>query len=145
MDDRLADVLPRINVLTQEQIEHIHAQSSQILASVGIRVDSERARAIFVEAGCRSNRDHIVQIPTDLVSGALQSVPSFVDIYDRLGRHAFRLGGSPKPPTRFGVGVTNLTAASALILISYLPGTEFNSVLFSLSLGTELNSVPFSD
>ena len=40
MDDRLPDVLPRINVLTQEQIEHIHAQSSQILASVGIRVDS---------------------------------------------------------------------------------------------------------
>jgi trimethylamine--corrinoid protein Co-methyltransferase len=31
-----------------------------------------------------------------------------VDIYNRLGQHAFRLGGSPKTQTRFGVGVTNL-------------------------------------
>jgi trimethylamine--corrinoid protein Co-methyltransferase len=108
MDDRLPDVLPRINVLTQEQIEHIHAQSSQILASVGVRVDSPRARTVFVKAGCQSNGNHLVQIPADLVSGALQSAPSFVDIYNRLGQHAFRLGGSPKPPTRFGVGVTNL-------------------------------------
>ncbi len=108
MADQLPDVSPRINVLTQEQIEHIHAQSLEILSSVGFRVDSVRAREIFLKAGCKSNSDHIVQIPADLVSGALQSAPSFVDIYNRLGQHAFRLGGPPKSPTRFGVGVTNL-------------------------------------
>jgi len=108
MADQLPDVLPRINVLTQEQIEYIHAQSLEILASVGFRVDSAPARKIFVKAGCKSNSDHIVKIPADLVSGALQSAPTFVDIYNRLGQHAFRLGGSPKSQTRFGVGVTNL-------------------------------------
>jgi trimethylamine--corrinoid protein Co-methyltransferase len=108
MADQLPDVLPRINVLTQEQIEHIHAHSLEILSSVGIRVDSARARDIFFRAGCKSNSDSNVRIPADLVSGALQSAPSFVDVYNRLGRHAFRLGGSPNSHTRFGVGVTNL-------------------------------------
>ena len=108
MADQIPDVSPRINVLTQEQVEHIHALSLEILSSVGIRVDSARARKIFAKAGCKSNSDHIVQLPADLVSGALQSAPSFVDVYNRLGQHAFRLGDSPKPPTRFGVGVTNL-------------------------------------
>ena len=108
MADQLPDVLPRINVLTPEQIEHIHTQSLEILSSVGVRVDSAQARDIFAKAGCKSNSDNIVKIPADLVSGALQSAPSFVDIYNRLGQHAFRLGGSPKSQTRFGVGVTNL-------------------------------------
>ena len=108
MADQLPDVLPRINVLTQEQIEHIHAQSLEILSSVGVRVDSARARNIFKKAGCKSNSDNNVRISADLVSGAMQSAPSFVDIYNRLGQHAFCLGGSPKSPTRFGVGVTNL-------------------------------------
>jgi trimethylamine--corrinoid protein Co-methyltransferase len=108
MADQLPDVLPRINVLTQEQIEYIHTQSLEILSSVGFRVDSAPAREIFAKAGCKSNRDHIVQVPAELVSDALQSAPSFVDIYNRLGQHAFRLGGSPKQQTRFGVGVTNL-------------------------------------
>ena len=108
MANQLPDVMPRISVLTREQIDHIHAHSLEILSSIGLRVDSARARDIFVKAGCRSNSDHVVQIPADLVSGALQSAPSFVDVYNRLGRHTFRLGGTPKQPTRFGVGVTNL-------------------------------------
>ncbi len=108
MADQLPDVLPRISVLTREQIEHIHAHSLEILSSVGVRVDSAHARDIFVKAGCNSSSDNIVRIPADLVSGALQSAPSFVDVYNRLGQHAFRLGGSPESQTRFGVGVTNL-------------------------------------
>ena len=108
MADQLPDVLPRINVLAQEQIEHIHAQSLEILSSVGIRIDSAHAREIFAKAGCKSDSDNIVKIPAELVAAALQSAPSFVDIYNRLGQHAFRLGGSPNPATRFGVGVTNL-------------------------------------
>jgi trimethylamine--corrinoid protein Co-methyltransferase len=108
MDDHLPDVLPRINVLTSNQIEHIHARSLEILSSVGIRVDSAQARGIFARAGCKSSAENIVKIPADLVAGALKSAPSFVDIYNRLGRHSFRVGGSRNPRTRFGVGVTNL-------------------------------------
>ena len=108
MVDQLPDVLPRINVLTQAQIEKIHESSLEILSSVGVRVDSTRARRIFIKAGCTSNSDNIVKIPSDMVSGALQTAPPFVDIYNRLGQRAFRAGGTPKQQTRFGVGVTNL-------------------------------------
>lgn len=108
MADQLPDVLPHINVLSLEQIEHIHAQSLEILATVGLRVDSPDARDILAKAGCKASPDNAVRIPADLVSGALKSAPSAVDIYNRLGQHTFRLGGTPKPRTRFGVGVTNL-------------------------------------
>jgi len=97
MADQLPDVLPHINVLSLEQIEHLHAQSLEILASVGLRVDSDHARDILVKAGCKPNHDNTVRIPADLVSGALKSAPSAVDIYNRLGQHAFRLGGPPSP------------------------------------------------
>ncbi len=108
MADPLPDVVPRLNVLTMEQIEHIHARSLEILSSVGIRIDSAQARCIFAKSGCRPNTENIVKIPADLVSGALTSAPSFVDVYNRLGQHAFRVGGSRNTHTRFGVGVTNL-------------------------------------
>jgi len=108
MSDQLPDVMPRINVLSLEQIEHVHSQSLDILATVGLRVDSAHARAIFVKAGCNPNPDNTVRITADLVSAALKSAPSSIDIYNRFGQHAFRLGGTPKPRTRFGVGVTNL-------------------------------------
>ena len=108
MADQLPDALPRINVLTPHQIEYIHTRSLEILSSVGIRVDCSHARRILVKAGCRSKADNIVKIPGDLVAGAVKSAPSQVDVYNRLGQHAFRLGGSQESQTRFGVGVTNL-------------------------------------
>jgi len=108
MADQLPDVLPRINVLTEEQIERIHAYALQVLSSVGIRVDSAQARKIFAQAGGKVKSDNIVLIPSDLVSWALEAAPSFVDVYNRRGQHLFRLGGPQKSQTRFGVGVTNL-------------------------------------
>ena len=108
MAEQLPEVSPRINVLTLEQIEYIHARSLEILSSVGARVDSPEAREIFVKSGCKFNSENIVKIPADLVAAAIKSAPSFVDVYNRLGQHAFRVGASPNPRTRFGVGVTNL-------------------------------------
>ena len=108
MADPLPDAVPRLNVLTTEQIEHVHARSLEILSSVGIRVDSARAGKIFAKSGCRPNAENIIKIPPGLVADAIESAPSFVDVYNRLGRHAFRVGGSRNTQTHFGVGVTNL-------------------------------------
>ena len=49
-----------------------------------------------------------VFIPAEAVDRALQTAPSTVDLYDRRGEPAFRLGGAPTETTRFGIGVTNL-------------------------------------
>ena len=99
-------VQPRITVLTPEQVEQVHNYSLQILSSVGVRVDSEQAREIFARAvGPSWVEDDRVRIPRDLVEWALEVAPSTVEIYDRQGQLAFRLGDDR---TRFGIGVTTL-------------------------------------
>jgi len=105
-------IRPRITVLNAKQIHRVHEASLEILSSVGVRVDSERARQVFVQAIGRTACDDRVRIPRELVEWALQVAPQSVDVYDRLGNLAFRLGRVDEPDgdvrTRFGIGVTAL-------------------------------------
>jgi trimethylamine--corrinoid protein Co-methyltransferase len=99
-------VQPSIRALSQEQMHLVHAQSLKILSSVGVRVDSERARRIFLQAlGTASVDGERVFIPPEFVEQALETAPSSVEIFDRRGELAFRAG---LDGTRFGVGVTAL-------------------------------------
>ena len=99
-------VRPRIAVLTQEQIEQVHAYSLKVLESVGVRVDSERARLLFARAlGAGAVSGDRVRIPREQVAWALEAAPATVDIYNRRGDLAFHLGHDR---TRFGIGVTTL-------------------------------------
>ena len=43
-------VRPRLDVLSEGQIERIHDYSLRILSTSGVRVDSERARQLFAKA-----------------------------------------------------------------------------------------------
>jgi len=104
MEDSL--VRPRLQLLTPEQIERVHRDSLRVLATTGVRVDSPRARALFARA-LGEPEDGRVRIPPDLVEWALRCAPSAVEVYDRLGRPAFRLGEGQER-TRFGIGVTAL-------------------------------------
>ncbi len=97
---------PEAVVLSEEQKYQIHQQSLQILARVGVRVDSERARQVLRKAtGPAGVRDDRVYIPGELVEQALKTVPPVLEVYDRSETLAFRLGDDR---TRFGLGVTNL-------------------------------------
>jgi trimethylamine--corrinoid protein Co-methyltransferase len=99
-------VKPRLDVLTDGQMTFVHEQSLQILGSAGVRVDSERAQALFAQkVGRAAVRDGRVYLPREIVEWALSCAPNAIDIYDRLGRPAFRWG---EDRTRFGIGVTNL-------------------------------------
>jgi trimethylamine--corrinoid protein Co-methyltransferase len=104
----MSEVRPQINVLSRDQIEQVHHYSLEILSTVGIRVESARAVAIFDKGGAKTAGDCIVQISPDLVNWALKAAPSTVDIYDRKGDAKFQLGDPSINDTRFGVGVTNL-------------------------------------
>jgi trimethylamine--corrinoid protein Co-methyltransferase len=95
---------PRLSLLTRDQIQAVHEASLTILAESGLRVDSERARKIYSEGGARIEDDR-VYFTRDLVDAAIATAPSAIDIFDRAGAPAFRLGDGE---TRFGVGVTNL-------------------------------------
>ena len=99
-------VKPQLTVLSPEQINEIHAQSLEILARVGLRLDSPRAAELLAKSeGVKFLApDHAVFQP-ELVEWAIQAAPSTIEIFDRSGVSVFNLGADR---TRFGVGVTNL-------------------------------------
>ena len=99
-------VRPRLQVLSAAQAERIHQRSLEMLSSVGMRVDSESARRLFARAaGVAGDDAHRVRLSGDLVQWALATAPSSIQVYDRLGRPAFRLG---QDRACFGIGVTTL-------------------------------------
>ena len=98
---------PQLALLTEDQIQRIHEQSLQILATTGMRVDAPWAREALVRAGAPAlTQDNIVRLPGDLVEWALRVSPAQFDIHDQHGQVAFRLGQGNT--TRFGIGVTTL-------------------------------------
>jgi trimethylamine--corrinoid protein Co-methyltransferase len=103
----MSQVVPRITVLDGDGIARVHAASLEILAGTGVRVDSPGARALFEKAGCESRGGGRVLIPAGLVEWALKAAPSVVEVFDRTGAPAFKLGPGGGG-TRFGIGVTNL-------------------------------------
>lgn len=98
-------IQPRLTVLSPEQIQQTHAFALQILEKTGLRVDSPIARQIFASADGATIDGDRVQIKPHLVEWAIQSVPTTVEIHNRLGEKVFRLGTDQ---ARFGIGVTNL-------------------------------------
>lgn len=99
-------VLPHIQVLSPEQIQQVHSASLQILATVGMRIDSPRARRILshIDGVTFKDEQHALFQP-ERVEWAIQAAPRVIPIYNRLGSLVFRLG---EDRTRFGIGVTNL-------------------------------------
>jgi len=98
-------IQPSLTILNPEQIQQTHAYALQILETTGVRVDSPRARQIFTAADGAVLDGDRVRINSHLVEWAIQSTPTMVDIYNRLGEIVFRLGADR---ARFGIGVTNL-------------------------------------
>ena len=95
---------PRLTLLTAAQRNAVHEASLEILARSGLRLDSERARDVCRKGEARVEGDR-VYFNRDLVDAAIESAPATIEIFDRRGRPAFRLGDGQ---TRFGSGVTNL-------------------------------------
>jgi trimethylamine--corrinoid protein Co-methyltransferase len=100
------NIVPHLSLLTQEQIEQVHQYALRVLETTGVRVDSRRALQLFEKKlGPQAVQDGRVRIPPEVVEWAIQSAPSTIDIYNRRGDFAFRLGDDR---TRFGIGVTTL-------------------------------------
>jgi trimethylamine--corrinoid protein Co-methyltransferase len=105
MKHKIHCVRPRLTVLSDAQKAQIHRYSVDVLSTVGVRVDSDRARQLFIKAFGRSVYDgDRIRIPEEAVGWALAKAPGMVEVYDRRGNQAFRLPDQ----ARFGVGVTAL-------------------------------------
>ena len=85
--------VPTYHLLTPQQIKSIHSATLELLETVGVDVHHDGALQMLVDAGCLLKEDHRVTIPNWLVEAAIQSAPSRITIYDRLGKEAMRLEG----------------------------------------------------
>ena len=100
------NIVPKLSLLTREQIDQVHEYTLRVLETTGVRVDSKRALELFEKRlGSEAVQDGRVRIPRQVVEWAIQSAPSTIDIYNRHGDFVFRLGDDR---TRFGIGVTTL-------------------------------------
>ena len=97
--------VPAYRLLTMDQINHLHRATLELLETIGVRVLYPEAVDMLAGAGCRIKPDNIVLIPGDLVEKCIQSAPSAITIYNRLGNEAMVLEGNR---TYFGMG-TDLT------------------------------------
>ena len=68
--------LNKIDVFSKNELEQIHAASLELLLDVGIKVDSEKARALLKKNGAEVNdKIHFVKFSESLVKEKLKTVP----------------------------------------------------------------------
>jgi trimethylamine---corrinoid protein Co-methyltransferase len=71
-------------LLSQEQVEHTHSASLEILEDVGMQVRNEKARMIFNKHGCRVDAGtQIVKFPTAVVEEFRVMLPGTFAFYGR--------------------------------------------------------------
>lgn len=98
-------IKPTLSVLSEDQKNRIHRDALEILSTVGIRVESSRARSVFQKAiGSKVIGGDIVKLPSETVEEAILMTMPSVDIFNRLGEACIHLPGDAK----FGLGVTAL-------------------------------------
>ena len=103
----MGQVIPKLSLLTEEQVATTHRASLEILENTGLKVHSNRALEIFASADGANIRDDHVFLSADLIQRCLDSAPSAIQIYDRSGESQFEISAGPGQGAIFGVGVTN--------------------------------------
>jgi len=83
-------IRPRQRVLSDEQIQRIHAASLELMEKTGIQVNHQGAREILHGHGCRVDGLR-VRLPSDVVQKALDTVAERVELYNRRGEKAVDL------------------------------------------------------
>jgi len=95
----------RFEVLSQEEVELIHAASMEILAEVGIKVNYKKARELFREAGAEVNEETLaVKLPEKLVRWAVEQAPKQFSLYGIDAEFRLDIGPDQKAPIYAGLG-----------------------------------------
>jgi trimethylamine--corrinoid protein Co-methyltransferase len=84
--------LPRLNFLTDSQVEQLHEASLTILARTGLRFSSPAAVAYFRQAGARVEKDH-VYLERDLIETCLRQAPAQYTLHARNPQNSITIGG----------------------------------------------------
>jgi len=92
-------------VLSQEEVERIHAASMDILAEVGIKVNYKKARDIFREAGAEVDENTLaVRLPEKLVRWAVEQAPKQFSLFGRDAEFRLDIGPDQTEPIFAGLG-----------------------------------------
>ena len=88
----IVSALPKLNILTETQLEQIHSASLSILARTGLVFNSEQALALFRSAGARVVGQR-VYLERSLVEAALATAPAQFAVHARNPANNLNLGG----------------------------------------------------
>jgi len=95
----------RFEVLSQAEVERIHAASMEILAEVGIKVGYKTARDAYRKAGAFvDDKAESVKIPASLVEWAIEQAPSKFKLYGSDPEFQLQIGGNQTAPVFAGLG-----------------------------------------
>jgi len=91
----MSQVVPRLTVLSADLISQVYAWSLEILANIGVRVDSPRAGDLLARGAGGSGEDGRVRIPAELVEWVLRVAPPDHDaLVERGEAWSRRFGGT---------------------------------------------------
>jgi trimethylamine--corrinoid protein Co-methyltransferase len=95
----------RFEVLSQAEVERIHAASMEILAEVGIKVNYRKARDLFREAGADVNEETLaVKLPEKLVRWAVDQAPKQFSLFGIDAEFRLDIGPDQAVPVFAGLG-----------------------------------------
>ncbi|MBN1878258.1 MAG: trimethylamine methyltransferase family protein, partial [Anaerolineae bacterium] len=95
----------RFEVLSQLEVERIHAASMEILTEVGIRVNYKKARDIFREARAEvDEQTQAVKLPESLVQWAVEQAPEQFSLFGRDAQFRLDIGPKQTTPVFAGLG-----------------------------------------
>jgi len=97
------------SVVDTDEAQRIHEAATDVLARIGLKVNSETALKLLREAGCRvDNRTRIAKLPESLVNEAIKSAPKEFVLASRDGTRDIRIPAVDRPAIGtdgFGVDV----------------------------------------
>ncbi len=65
-----------LNMFTEDELWEVHLATLDVLANVGVKVESAKAREIFAGIGCKiEEKTHIVKFPAYIVEDAMRTAP----------------------------------------------------------------------
>lgn len=96
---------PRFRLLSDARLEHLHVAAMELLRDPGLRIMTEEARRVLLDAGADAGGEDVVRIPPRMVEEAIGAAPSAFTVFDRTGAERLHLGAGK---VYFGSGVTNL-------------------------------------
>ena len=84
-----------LKVLTNSQVEQIHAASLNVLEEVGFKYESAKALKLLEDHGCKIDYDRMIaKIPPSLVEWAILQTPSSFYLKARDSEKSVRFGGN---------------------------------------------------